>query len=118
MKITEAKRKEALELAKKLSCKELFINVDGEFFTNQSHAANSVKNDKEKWAKVDLGIEVEPQKTTNDLGKAADVIAAIEAATEVSVIEAISKAEAEGKNRKSVIDAAAKKIESLSNNAQ
>lgn len=116
MKITDAKQKEAIALAKKHGYKQLFINVDGEFFTNANFAAMSVKNDKEAWAKVDLGVEVKAEKATNDLGKAADVIAAIEAATEVAAVEAIAKAEAEGKNRKSVIDAATKKIESFSKN--
>ena len=117
MKITDKKRKEALEIAKMFGCKELFVNVDGEFFTNQNYAANSVKNDKELWAKVDLGVEAEVQKVTNDLGKSADVIAAIEAATSSAEVIAILDAEAEGKNRKSVIEAGNKKLAAIANAA-
>jgi hypothetical protein len=118
MKITEAQLKRARELAAKHGCKELFINEKGEFFTSQNYAALSVKNNKEKWTKVELGNDVKVEKTTTDLEKAAEVIAKIEASTEVSAIELIVKAESEGRNRKSVIDAGAKKIESLSKNAQ
>ncbi len=118
MKITESQQKQARELAEKHGCKELYLNDKGEFFTSENYAAMSVSNDKEKYLKLSIGIEVNAEKSTNDLGKAADVILEIEAATDVEAIEAILIAEAEGKNRKSVIDAGAKKIESLSKNAQ
>jgi hypothetical protein len=125
MKISEDKLKEGRKLAKDFGFKELYVNVDGEFFTNKSFAAMSVKYDKEQFAEVDLtgtstgGSTSSPNgsatnastgSATNDLGKAADVIAAIEVAPEAEVVEAILKAESEGKNRKSVIDAAQKKI--------
>lgn len=118
MEISKDKQKEAIALAKKHGYKQLFINVDGEFFTNANFAAMSVKNDKEAWAKVDLGSEIVAEKGTNDLGKVADVILAIVAATKVAAVEAIVKAETEGKNRKTVIDAGTNKIESLSKTAQ
>jgi hypothetical protein len=118
MNITESQRKQARELAAKHGYKELYLNDKGELFTSQNHASMSVNNDKEKYQKLSIGIEVNTEKATNDLGKAADVITEIEAATDVDAIEAILIAETEGKNRKSVIDAGAKKIESLSKNAQ
>jgi len=121
MKISEDKLKEGRELAEKHGFKELFVNEKGEFFTNKSFAAMSVNYDKEQFAEVDLS-EAGSRKTeekatnastgsaTNDLGKAVEVIEAIEVATEVEVVEAIMKAETEGKNRKSVIEAAVKKL--------
>lgn len=119
MKITDLKLKAARELAEKHGYTELYVNDKGEFFTSQNYAAMSVNNDKAKWAKVELIAVVEKeQKATTDLQKTAEVLAEIEAATEVAVVEAIAKAEAEGKNRKSVIFSAEKKIESLSKNAQ
>jgi len=119
MKITDLKLKAARELAEKHGYTELYVNDKGEFFTSPNFAALSVKYDKTKWSKVELIAVVEKeQKTTTDLQKAAELIAIIEAATDVAEIEAIAIAEAEGKNRVSVIEAAARKIESISNNAQ
>ena len=119
MKISDAKLKAGRDLADKHGYTELYVNDKGEFFTSPNFAALSVNYDKTKWSKVELIAVVEKeQKTTTDLQKAAELIAIIEAASEVTEIEAIAKAEAEGKNRVSVIEAAAKKIESLSNNAQ
>ena len=122
MKISEEKLKEGLKLAKEFGFKELFVNEKGEFFTNKSFASMSVNYDKEKFAEVPLTEDGKPEnvegKATNDLGKAADIIAAIEVATEAEVVEAILKAETEGKNRKSVIEAATKKIETLTKKAE
>ena len=119
MKITALQLKQARELAEKHGYTELYINDKGEHFTSANLSALSVGHDKDKWAKIDLIAVVEKEeKSTTDLQKAAELIAMIEAATEVEAIEAIAKAEAEGKNRVSVIEAAAKKIESLSKNAQ
>ncbi len=118
MKITEAKQKEARELAARHGLKELWINEKGEFFTLKSNASNSVANDKEKYAQVNIGADSKAGKTTNDLGKAAEVIAAIEGCIDMTEVEAIRLAEAEGKNRTSVIEAANKKIESLSKKSE
>lgn len=109
MKISEDKRKEGLKLAKEFGFKELFVNEKGEFFTNKSYASISVGNDKDKFAEVELGGRTE-EKKTNDLDKATDVIAHIEAATKIEVVEAILKAETEGKNRATVVKAAGKKL--------
>ena len=116
MKISEDKRKEGLELAAKHGFKELFVNEKGEFFSNKSYASLSVDHDKEKFAEVFGSLKMEDgsqkleEKTTTDLDKAANVIVHIEAATEVSVVEAILKAETEGKNRATVVKAAIKRI--------
>ena len=125
MKISEDKLKEGRELAAKHKFTKLFVNVFGEFFTNPSYAAMSVKYDKEKFAEVPLTSDQSQSQSTekatnastgsatNDLGKAADVIAAIEAAIGGEAVVAIMKAEAEGKNRKSVIDAGKKKLDAI-----
>lgn len=115
MKVTKEQQAEALKLANERKFKALWINENGEFFTDPSFAAMSVKYDKEKFAKVDLGVKVEKpeSKTTTDLDKATDVIAKIEAAETKEAVEAILKAETEGRNRKSVIDSGNKKLESF-----
>lgn len=113
MKISEEKLKEGRELAAKHGFKELFVNEKGEFFTNKSFASMSVGYDKEKFAEVPLVSDQSQltEKATNDLGKAADVIAAIEVSKSSDEVIAILKAEAEGKNRKSVIEAGKKKLD-------
>ena len=119
MKITAIQLKQARELAEKHGYTELYINDKGELFTSANLSALSVGHDKDKWAKIDLIAVVEKEeKSTTGLQNAAELITEIEAATEVAVVEAIAKAETEGKNRKSVIFSAEKKIESLSKNAQ
>ena len=110
MKITENKIKEGRELAAKHGFKQLFVNEKGEFFSNKNYADMSVNYDKDKIVEVPLTGSVTEEKTTTDLDKAADVIVHIEAATEVSVVEAILKAETEGKNRATVVKAAIKKL--------
>lgn len=117
MKISEEKLKEGRELAAKHGFKVLFVNEIGEFFTNKSFAAMSVGYDKEKFAEVPLTSDQSQsqstEKATNDLGKAADVIVAIEAAISSDDVIAILDAETVGKNRKSVIDAGKKKLDAI-----
>lgn len=118
MKISKELLEEGQKLAKKRGYKQLFVNDKGEFFTNKSFAAMSVSYDKEKWAELPLndGIEHGAEgmgKYTTDLGKSAEVIAAINAATRGDEVTAILKAESAGKNRKSVIDAGNKKLEAI-----
>ena len=116
MKIKDSTRKKAVELTGKYGYKQLFVNDKDEFFTNKSNAANSVGNDKERYAEVELGLPV-VAKTTTDLDSAA-VIAQINACESAADVEAIMKAEAEGKNRKSVIASGTKKIQSLEKKAE
>ncbi|MFV0378341.1 MAG: hypothetical protein ACK5JD_13690 [Mangrovibacterium sp.] len=112
MKVTDKIRKQAVELAEKHGFRQIWVNEKGEFFSNQSYAAHSVGGDITKYAEIALGAAVEAT-ATNDLGKAADVIAAIEGAADAEAVQAILKAEQEGKNRKSVIEAASKKLAAL-----
>ena len=120
MKISEEKLKEGRKLAREFGFKTLFVNEKGEFFTDKGFASMSVEYDKEKFAEVPLtdtgdgNQENVKGKATNDLGKAADIIAAIEAETTSAGVIAILDAEAEGKNRKSVIDAGNKKLDAIS----
>ena len=119
MKITVSQQKQAVGIAEEHGFKEIFINEKGEFFSNSSYAALSVSNDKEKWAKVDIGTGTATAAPgTNDLGPSKNVVAQIEASLDVAEIEAIANAEAEGKNRKPIINAASRRIESLSKNTQ
>lgn len=120
MKISEDKLKEGRELAKNRGFKKLFVNEKGEFFTNPSYASMSVNYDKEKFAEVPLNSDQSQstEKGTNDLGKAADVIAAIEAAISSDEVIDILKAEAKGKNRKSVIDAGKNKLAAIAKAAE
>ena len=110
MKVTDKIQKKAAELAEKHGLKKIFVNENGEFFSEKCHAANSVGGDSKKYTEISLGAPVEPVKSTNDLGKLADVIAAIDAATDTETVRAILDAEVAGKDRKSVIEAASKKI--------
>ncbi len=112
MKLTDKIRKQAAELAQKHGFSQLWVNEKGEFFSNQSYAVHSVGGDKSKWTEVPIGVAVETN-ATNDLGKAADVIAAIEKAETAEEVRAILDAEVAGKNRKSVIEAGDKKLISL-----
>ncbi len=113
MKITADIKAKAAELAEKHGFDELFVNAKGEFFTSKSNAANSVDGNKEKYAQVHLGVAGSGERTTTDLDKAADVIAQIEAAEDKEGVEAILEAESEGKNRKTVIEAALKKVKAF-----
>ena len=121
MKISEDKLKEGRKLAKEFGFKELYLNEKGEFFTNKSYASMSVGYDNSKFAEVPLNgeasTETGKEKATNDLGKAEEVIRAIELAINAEAVVAILKAEAEGKKRPSVIKAGEKKLKSIAENA-
>lgn len=113
LKITSETKKRAQEVAEKNGLSVIFVNDKGEFFSNENFAALSVKSDKSKYAKIEV-VAVdsfsEDGKGTNDLGTVTDVVSAIEAAETVDAVEAIVKAEKEGKNRKTILEAGAKKI--------
>jgi len=87
LKITTEQKTKGIEIGRKLGQSKMWVNYKGEYFTNENFA--------------------------NELGKVEDVIVAIEAAAEVEVVQAIIDAENEGKKRKSVLEAGAKKIETL-----
>lgn len=116
LKITSEIKNRAQEVAEKNGLNVIFVNDKGEFFSNENFAALSVKSDKSKYAKIEVvavGDDSEDGKGTNDLGTVTEVVASIEAAETVDDVEAIVKAEKEGKNRKTVLDAAQKKIDQL-----
>ena len=119
LKITSETKKRAQEVAEKNGLNVVFVNDKGEFFSNENFASLSVKGDKSKYAKIEVvavSDDSESEKATNDLGTVTEVVAAIEAAETVEAIEAITKAETEGKNRKTVLEAGAKKITQLTKN--
>lgn len=116
LKITSETKKRAEEVAEKNGLNVIFVNDKGEFFSNENFAALSVKSNKSKYAKIEVvtvSDDSEPEKSTNDLGTVTEVVAAIETAESVDAVEAIVKAEKEGKNRKTVLEAGAKKITQL-----
>ena len=115
MKITNEIKKQAAEVAEKNRLNVVFVNERGEFFSSENFVALSVKGDKAKYAKIEVDIvsDDENEKGTNDLGEVDEVITSIQAAESVEEVEAILKAEAEGKNRKTILEAGAKKINEL-----
>ena len=115
LKISVETKKRAQEVAEKNGLSAIYVNDKGEFFSNENFASLSVKADKSRFAKIDAVIIdfLDDEKGTNDLGTVAEVVAAIEVAETVEDVEAIVKAETGGKNRKTVLEAGAKKIASL-----
>ena len=113
LKITTEQKTKGIEIGRKLGQSKMWVNYKGEYFTNENFANISVGNDKEKVGMIEVTSEAITEKKTNELGKVEDVIVAIEAAAEVDVVQAIIDAENEGKKRKSVLEAGAKKIETL-----
>lgn len=116
LKITSETKKRAEDVAAKNGLSMIFVNDKGEFFSNENFAALSVKSDKSKYAKIEVvtvSDDSDPEKSTNDLGTVTEVVAVIESAESVDAVEAIVKAEKEGKNRKTVLEAGAKKITQL-----
>ncbi|MEA4916549.1 hypothetical protein [Proteiniphilum sp.] len=118
LQVTKEQMKRANDVAKANGLETVFMNEKGEFFSNKNFAALSVEGDKNRYVKIDVSpesgdSEKEEGKKTNDLGPAGEVVAAIEAATDVDAVEAILTAEKAGKNRKTVLEAAEKKIKGL-----
>lgn len=109
LKITKEQNQKGVEIGRKLGQSKMWINEKGEYFTNESFANLSVNSDKNKIAMIEVSAEVVTEKT-NELGTAAEVIAAIEAATELEAVQAILDAENAGKKRTTVLAAAELKI--------
>lgn len=110
MEVTKEIKKQAKELASKFKAKEIFVNESGEFFTEEVNAKQSVKGNKDKYAKVDISSNSEKSKESN---KADELIAAIEAAETAEAVQDIIDAETEGKKRTTVLEAGAKKLETF-----
>lgn len=111
LKITTEQKNKGIELGRKLGHAKMWINENGEYFTNENLAMLSVKSDKEKVCVIDVADEVVAEKKTNELGTVTEVVAAIEAAADAEAVQDIIDAENEGKKRKTVLDAGAKKLE-------
>ncbi|MDL2314770.1 hypothetical protein LJC16_00745 [Bacteroidales bacterium OttesenSCG-928-C19] len=117
MNVTEEIKKKAAEIAGKRRIKTLFVNSRNEFFTEESYAANSVKGNKDNYTKIDTSAIVDSEKATTDdafSGTAFELIERIEASESVEDIQEILTAEQAGKQRKTVIATAEKRIEELS----
>jgi predicted transcriptional regulator len=113
MKITKAILKKAAEVAEKHNYSRLYANDKGELFTLKSNASNSVDGKKDRYAEVPLAKAINEDKSTTDLDKVEDVLKQIEAAETEEQVAKIVDAESEGKNRKTVIEAGTKKLESF-----
>ncbi len=114
LKITSETKKRAEEVAAKNGLSVIYVNEKGEFFSNENFASLSVKGNKEKYAKIEVvAVVKETGNGTTELGTVAEVVAAIEVAETVESVETIVKAETEGKNRKTVLEASKKKLETL-----
>lgn len=111
LKITDKQKKEALEIGRKHKAAAIYVNDKGEYFSDENLCKTSVGGDKELYGKVEITSEVKETTATNDLGKAEDVLAAIESATEKEAVEAILTAEKAGKNRVTVVKVAEAKLE-------
>jgi hypothetical protein len=113
LKITTEQKNKGVELGRKLGQSKMWINEKGEYFTNENFASLSVGNDKEKVGVIEVTAEAVKEDKTNELGTATEIIAAIEAAADAEAVQAIIDAENEGKKRKTVLDAGAKKLETF-----
>lgn len=111
MTITKDIKEKALEIGRKHKYAKVWVNESGEVFSEEQFAKLSVKGDKDKYAPVEITAEVkEKANSTNDLGTVQEVITAIEAAETAEAVQAIVDAEKAGKNRKTVFEAAEKKL--------
>lgn len=111
MTISKEIKEKALEIGRKHKLDKVWVNDSGEVFSEEQYAKASVKGDKDKYATVEITAKVkENSNTTNDLGTAQEVTAAIEAAETAEAVQAIIDAEKAGKNRVTVIAAAEKKL--------
>ena len=90
---------------------KVYVTSDGQVFFQEVHAKNHAaprKNRKE--------LEIEPvlrNEKKETVKTAKELVAEIEAAGTVEAVTAILEAEKAGDNRKSVVDAATKKIDKL-----
>lgn len=113
LKITTEQKNKGIEIGRKLGQSKMWINEKGEYFTSENFAQISVGNNKEKIGMIEVTAEAVKESKTNELGTASDVIAAIESAETAEAVQAIIDAENEGKKRTTVLEAGAKKLETL-----
>ena len=112
MTISKEIKDKAQEIGRRIKASKVWVNVTGEEFSEEQYAKASVGGDKEKFAGVEITAEVK-ERATNDLGSVQDVLVAIEAADSGEAVQAIIDAELSGKNRKTVLEAADKKLKTI-----
>ncbi|MCF8337904.1 MAG: hypothetical protein K9I74_07970 [Bacteroidales bacterium] len=111
MKLSNKIKKQAAEIAEKHGFREIWVNDMNEFFSLKSNAANSVEGDSKRYAEVPLGgVAQEEVKSADEL------IKEVEASEDIDALEKVIEVEKKEKNRKTVIEAAEKKLESLIKN--
>lgn len=117
--ITKEQKEKAIAIGRKHNVEKVFINDKGEFFTVENYARLSVNSDKEKIAIVSvtaLSSSEKKQKNENQTTEAntvAELISAIESASDASEVQDIIKAESNGLKRSSVLKAAGERIKQL-----
>ena len=114
MTITKELKEKALEIGRKHKFAKVWVNEAGEVFSDEQYAKASVSADKDKYAAVEITAEVvAKEKKTTELGTAQEVISAIEAAETKEAVQEIIDAETAGKSRVTVLEAGAKKLETI-----
>jgi len=112
LKITTEQKNKGIEIGRKLGQSKMWINEKGEYFTSENFALLSAGSNKDKIGMIEVTAEAVVEKTTAT-ATAVELIAAIDAATELDAVVAILEAETAGKNRATVIAAADAKIDLL-----
>lgn len=113
LKITTEQKNKGIEIGRKLGQSKMWINEKGEYFTSENFALISAGSNKDKIGLIEVTAEVEKSEGTTETSTAAELIAAIDAATDVVDVQAILDAENAGKKRKTVLDAGATRIVTL-----
>jgi hypothetical protein len=110
LQVTSAQKKQAVELAKKHSVKELFMNNNGEFFTAENLAAISVGGKKELYAKIETSYNEASGLNSKKADELIPLIATIESVEE---LQSILDAENADKKRSTVITAIEERVKEL-----
>jgi hypothetical protein len=98
---------------------KVFVTSDGQAFLNEMHAKNhAIQNRTGKELKIETFLREEANGNSDGGNttrkKAAELISEIKALTEMEALQAILDRENAGEKRKSIIEAAEKKITELS----
>lgn len=112
MKANKSQIENAATIGKDNDVDIVYVNIKGEFFTNENLASLSVNGVKSKYTKIDISIIAPKETATNDLQTIDEILEQINNAT-LEETEAIYTAELEGKNRDAILDACEKKFETL-----
>ncbi|MDR1155290.1 MAG: hypothetical protein LBL04_11335 [Bacteroidales bacterium] len=96
---------------------KVFVTSDGQAFFDETHAKNHARNNRTgKELKIETFLREDKKKDAEKT--AAQWIEYIAALTNVEAVQGILDGEKEGKNRKSVVESAEKKIAELSKSEQ